>query len=104
MVGSNKTKTYQSQLLWWWGEFGGPLRICTTLPSSLTLSIDLHMQTITAELVLMSLLLTGFYLQAAITHSNGNDKDSVYFDWTAPANGTGPIRFRYMYNNIIMQF
>jgi len=30
-----------------------------------------------------------------ITHSNRNDKNSVYFDWTAPASGTGPLRFGY---------
>jgi hypothetical protein len=38
-------------------------------------------------------------MQAAITHSNGNDKDSVYFDWIAPAAGSGALRFGY---NIIL--
>jgi hypothetical protein len=40
-------------------------------------------------------------MQAAITHSNGDDKDSVYFDWTAPAAGSGALRFRY---NIILSY
>ena len=34
-------------------------------------------------------------MQDAITHSNGGDKGSVYFDWTAPAAGGGALRFRY---------
>lgn len=37
-----------------------------------------------------------------ITHSNGGDKDSVYFDWTAPSNGTGTIRFGYARSIVII--
>ena len=34
-------------------------------------------------------------MQDGITHSNGGDKGSVYFDWTAPAAGSGSLRFGY---------
>ena len=30
-----------------------------------------------------------------ITHTNGNDKMYVSLNWTAPADGTGPVTFRY---------
>ena len=50
----------------------------------------MHCHSLSTEMILYNVII----LQAAITHSNGADKDSVYFDWTAPANGTGIIRFR----------
>ena len=34
-------------------------------------------------------------MQDGITHSNRDNKGSVYFDWTAPAAGSGPLRFGY---------
>ena len=51
------------------------------------------------ELLLMSLRL--LCMQDGITHSNGALKGSVYFDWTAPDNGSGALTFGY--NNIDRQ-
>ena len=35
-------------------------------------------------------------LQDGITHRNADDKNSIQFMWTAPASGTGTIRFGYV--------
>ena len=49
-------------------------------------------------------MILSLLIQIAITHSNGADKDSVYFDWTAPANGSGPLRFGYRSYNYYLDY
>ena len=44
-------------------------------------------------------------MQDGITHTSNVDKGSVYFDWTAPAAGSGALSFGYtMYYNTMSYY
>ena len=54
-----------------------------------------HAMYIVLLLTSLRLLCPLIIMQDGITHNSNIVKGSVYFDWTAPAAGSGPLRFGY---------